>query len=283
MADKSMSDALLNQRPGYRYSLMLPIKYREHMDVDQLSTDYMKGDMSPAMFGIIADMYNSMVKSGQMMMDDRELDPGELFMNTLDFAPGALAVGRLAPKGATLGMFAGSGAKTADLPMDEASRMAKREEITALRAEANANRDDWAGIHRPPMRDSGAPAHDLTGGGTVYPDDVYSPNAVQYYGTGNKAMDRETVQILNKLKNNPDKMVSIYRAVPPGVKGSEISAGDWVTVNRNYAKDHGESALRGDYVIIERRVPARDIYTNGDSIHEFGFDPSRESMIDTLR
>jgi hypothetical protein len=97
MADKSMSDALLNQRPGYRYSLMLPIKYREHMDVDQLSTDYMKGDMSPAVPSIIADTYNSLIESGQMMTGDRELDPGKLFMNTLDFAPGALAVGRLAP------------------------------------------------------------------------------------------------------------------------------------------------------------------------------------------
>jgi len=167
-----------------------------------------------------------------------------------------------------------------DLPMDEVSRMAKRDRIAALRAEANANRagesvDDYAGMHRPPMRDSGAPAHDLTGGGAVYPDDVYSPNAVQYYGTGNPAMDQETVEILNSLKGNPDEMVSIYRAVPSDASGAEISAGDWVTVNRNYAIDHGEGTLRGDYSIIERKVPARDIYTNGDSIHEFGFDPAR--------
>jgi hypothetical protein len=173
------------------------------------------------------------------------------------------------------------------LPMDEASRMAKRDRIAALRAEANANRagesvDDYAGIHRPPMRDSGAPAHDLTGGGTVYPDDVYSPNAVQYYGTGNPAMDQETVEILNSLKGNPDEMVSIYRAVPSDASGAEISAGDWVTVNRNYAIDHGEGTLRGDYSIIERKVPARDIYTNGDSIHEFGFDPAKADSADIL-
>ena len=176
----------------------------------------------------------------------------------------------------------GENMQSALLPMDEASRVAKREKIADLRAEANANRDDWAGIHRPPMKDSGAPAHDLTGGGTVFPDDVYSPNAVQYYGTGNRVMDGETVKILNELKGNPDKMVSIYRAVPSGAKGAEISAGDWVTVNRNYAKDHGEGPLLGDYVIIERRVRARDIYTNGDSIHEFGFDPAKADSADLL-
>ena len=97
MADKSMSDALLNRDKDYRYSTMLPIKYRESMDVDQLDTDYMRGDMSPAVPSIIADTYNSLIESGQMMTGDRELDPGKLFMNTLDFAPGALAVGRLAP------------------------------------------------------------------------------------------------------------------------------------------------------------------------------------------
>jgi hypothetical protein len=97
MANKSMSDALLNRDKDYRYSTMLPIKYRESMDVDQLDTDYMRGDMSPAVPSIIADTYNSLIESGQMMTGDRELDPGKLFMNTLDFAPGALAVGRLAP------------------------------------------------------------------------------------------------------------------------------------------------------------------------------------------
>jgi hypothetical protein len=97
MADKSMSDALLNRDKDYRYGTILPMKYRESMDVDQLDTDYMRGDMSLAVPSIIADTYNSLIESGQMMMGDRELDPGKLFMNTLDFAPGALAVGRLAP------------------------------------------------------------------------------------------------------------------------------------------------------------------------------------------
>jgi hypothetical protein len=51
-----------------------------------------------------------------------------------------------------------------------------------------------------------------------------------------------------------------------------INNGDWVTINRNYAKDHGEHALNGNYQILSQKVPARKLFTNGDSIHEFGYD-----------
>jgi hypothetical protein len=60
---------------------------------------------------------------------------------------------------------------------------------------------------------------------------------------------------------------------PPKPKQA-INRGDWVTPNRQYAKEHGESALNGEYEIISKKVRAKDIYTNGDSIHEFGYDPS---------
>ena len=56
-------------------------------------------------------------------------------------------------------------------------------------------------------------------------------------------------------------------------KSASINAGDWVTINRQYAKEHGESALRGKYKIISKIVRARDIFTNGDSIHEWGYWP----------
>ena len=45
-------------------------------------------------------------------------------------------------------------------------------------------------------------------------------------------------------------------------------------MSRNYAKEHGESALNGDYKIIKRKAYARDLYTNGDSPYEMGYDPT---------
>jgi hypothetical protein len=53
-----------------------------------------------------------------------------------------------------------------------------------------------------------------------------------------------------------------------------INNGDWVTINRQYAKDHGESALNGKYKILSKKVKARKLYTQGDSIHEWGYDES---------
>lgn len=58
-----------------------------------------------------------------------------------------------------------------------------------------------------------------------------------------------------------------------------INAGDWVTVTREYAKAHGESALDGQYKIVSKRVTAREIFTNGDSIHEWGYWPGGDAQV----
>jgi hypothetical protein len=130
---------------------------------------------------------------------------------------------------------------------------------------------DYRGSHQAPNREFGATLDDLTGGGEMYPADVYSPKGYQYYGTGN-SYDKKAFDIANKFKGKPDAMVEIYRAVPKGVS-DEINVGDWVTLTKEYALDHGEGPLKGDFKIIKKKVKASDIYTNADSIHEWGYDP----------
>jgi len=184
----------------------------------------------------------------------------------------------------------------------------------------------YRGQHTAPNRDFGAPLHDLTGGGQMYPDDIYSSKAAQYYG-GSVPYDQKAVSIAQQYRDKPDALVTIYRAVPKEKSNSEklaelekqmaaymkrgtlpkdaktseggkwydmayeereklrnlpdeasqdindINAGDWVTLTREYAKDHGESALRGQYKIISKKVKAKEVYTNADSIHEFGYSP----------
>lgn len=54
----------------------------------------------------------------------------------------------------------------------------------------------------------------------------------------------------------------------------KINPGDWVGITRNYVKEHGESEFgRNNYRVLSKTVPARAIYTNGDSIQEWGYDP----------
>lgn len=73
----------------------------------------------------------------------------------------------------------------------------------------------------------------------------------------------QTQKELDKLNSSPEE---------PHNK-LQINPTDWVTINRNYTKDHGESHLNGNYRILRKVVPAKHLFTNGDSIHEFGYHP----------
>lgn len=78
------------------------------------------------------------------------------------------------------------------------------------------------------------------------------------------------------LRDDPyfQQQIEEYQKIIPNDEKIDINPGDWVTTVKSYAKDHGESALRGNYNIISKNVRAKDIYTNGDSIFEWGYDPS---------
>ncbi len=144
-----------------------------------------------------------------------------------------------------------------------------------LRATSKVDDFAYRGAHTAPGPDFGAPLYDLTGGGQMYPADVYSPKAVQYYGTGYPAADKEAFALAQRVKGNPDAVVTMYRAVPKDKNIASINQGDWVTLSKSYAKTHGDSVLEGNYKILEQKVKAKDLWTNADSIHEFGYWPSK--------
>ncbi len=136
--------------------------------------------------------------------------------------------------------------------------------------------EDYRGEHTAPGPE-GAPASDLTGGG-VYPSDVYSRPDWYEQDEGLAEMRK-----IARLKGNPEAPVWIHRAVPADVAkkamksdyplGYIFRSGDWVTTNKQYAKDHGESVFKGNYEVFSKRVKAKDIHTNGDSIFEWGYNP----------
>jgi GNAT superfamily N-acetyltransferase len=129
---------------------------------------------------------------------------------------------------------------------------------------------DRDGAHSPAGPEDGAPLWDVSN--DIYPDDVYDYQGLMYYGTGEDAMDRQAWSQIQEAKGKPHYKIKIYRAVEKDYTG-RIIPGDWVTTVRAYAKDHGESALNGDYRIISKTVTARDIYTSGDSWLEWGYHP----------
>ncbi len=135
--------------------------------------------------------------------------------------------------------------------------------------------DDYRGVHKSPGKGNGVPLYDLT---QIYPDDIYSSSAARYYGDmGGDANDKESIRLMQSYKGKPNTNVTIYRAVPTIDKEKdnlEINIGDWVTLNKNYAIRHGESALHGKYKIVNKTVPVRTLYTDANSVHEYGYDPS---------
>ena len=123
--------------------------------------------------------------------------------------------------------------------------------------------------HTAPLRlDDATPIYKLD---EIYPKDIYSDDAVRLYSSGNKQADIKAFEIINKIRNNPDADVVIYRATPKDVK--DINAGDWVTLTREYAEIHGKSNLNNNYNIITKKVKADEIFTDANSIQEFGYDP----------
>ena len=52
-----------------------------------------------------------------------------------------------------------------------------------------------------------------------------------------------------------------------------INSGDWVSISKQYAIDHGRSNLGNKFKVITKTVKAKDLYTDGNSIHEWGYSP----------
>ena len=129
------------------------------------------------------------------------------------------------------------------------------------------------------VEEGGARLDDMTGGGTVFPDDIYSPQGLRYYGNPNNKFDRESYEIIQKAKGKPNMEITIYRAVPKDDSIKTINEGDWVTLSKTYAEMHGESGYgrSGDEAgkIISKKVKVKDLVSDGNDLNEFGYFPSR--------
>lgn len=183
-------------------------------------------------------------------------------------AYGASKVGTNATA-ATIESLLGFGAPARE-GLQDAGRRFAADESGALRLYPG----DYIGQHSAPSLDVGASLDNPTvmfGG-----DDIYSPNAMRYFGTGMDNADRESLAAISRAKGKPGRSVTVYRAVPKDAP-NEIGAGDWVSTSKAYAKDHGEANLggRGNYKIVKETVSAGELATDGNSLNEWGFWPSR--------
>lgn len=119
--------------------------------------------------------------------------------------------------------------------------------------------------HLAPNRDYGAPAHDLE---QMFPDFYSRPDL---YRTGDSVSDNESLAALEKIKGDPNAIVTVYRSAP---EGSTINPGDWVSLSETYARQHGQGETEDqDMPVFSMEVRAGDLFSEGNSINEFGWDP----------
>ena len=81
--------------------------------------------------------------------------------------------------------------------------------------------------------------------------------------------DDETLRQLAAAVHNPEAVVRIYRAVPP--EHLEINRGDWVTLSRAYAHDHGYVGGGADWPVVFADVLATEVWTDGNDPSEYGY------------
>jgi hypothetical protein len=159
------------------------------------------------------------------------------------------------------------------------SNFRKLLEFLLLQESHNEHNLSYQGAYRAPAKDDSSPIWYMNQ--NAYPDDFYSlPIAVaaRYYGDGNAKNDLGVMSLIRALHNRPKAKVRIYRAVPK-FRSTDmeqidtINPGDWVTIWRHYAISHGEAVLQGKYKILSKVVPASTLYTDGNSLYEFGWNP----------
>jgi hypothetical protein len=133
-------------------------------------------------------------------------------------------------------------------------------------------KDNYKGSHTAPEEEVGASLDNLT---NIFPDDIYGSHGARYYGHGgdSKVMDQQTITKIRSFRGKPDAKVIIYRAIPKSKTiPAKINSGDWVTINKQYAISHGKSYLKS-YQVIQKTVKASELFTDGNSIHEWGYAP----------
>lgn len=125
--------------------------------------------------------------------------------------------------------------------------------------------NDYRGRHQPDP--DGVPMHRA---GDAFPGIYERP---ELYRHGDEHYD-ECLAVILAGRDKPDALVSVYRAVPPGVE-LVINPGDWVTPAKSYAELHGMHATdpAKDWPVVHKVVRACELLTEGNDVTEWGYFP----------
>ena len=128
-------------------------------------------------------------------------------------------------------------------------------------------------IHRPPDITNWSRLDNLS---DSYWPDIYTKEALDYYGDRNYIPDRKAIDIIKRVRNNPDAEVTIYRTIEKW-DPKEFYPWDRVSITKEYAKEHGQWPLKWNAVLIEKNVKVQDLVWNADSLQEYWYRPNQHT------
>jgi hypothetical protein len=132
--------------------------------------------------------------------------------------------------------------------------------------------EDYRGEHRAPTKEGGVPLNNVRFFFDDFYDNTPKKNA-RYYGSNYK-YDQKLASIILSYKDKPNEDVTIYRAIPNSEDiEHKINPGDWVSIIKEYAVDHGEKMFDDNYIILSKTVKVSEVFTEG-YMEEWGYDPS---------
>ena len=94
---------------------------------------------------------------------------------------------------------------------------------------------------------------------------------IMKYGKIPKTADRFDLDKGDYYEYISDKLDEIESGDTKDESVIEINDGDWVTISKAYAIEHGKSSLGGKYRILSKTVMAKQLFSEGNSIHEWGY------------
>lgn len=144
------------------------------------------------------------------------------------------------------------------------------------------NDTSWKMQHTAPNSQSDVSLYNLKESGLV-PDDywehpewyTYSPEERDSFYKVKSAIERQEKR--TAIGNKTDASLLVYRAVDKNVNAKEdyFRNGDWVTPSYNYAVNEGKMNPNG-YRIINQFVSIKNLYWDGNSIAELGYDDGND-------
>ena len=156
-------------------------------------------------------------------------------------------------------------------------RRARDAELSQMPASEQLELDTSYRMQHQPRgpQDGGGRLDDITAGGELFPEDVYSADGLRFYGNPRNSFDRQSHAAILAARGNPENEITIYRGVPKDV--DQINAGDLVTLSPDYAAMHAADGYgpNGDEAgkVISMKVKVKDVFSDGNDLNEFGYFP----------